>query len=343
MHWILRRSGWRGIPAVVFGSGERARLAIDRMLQSRRVGYAPAAILDDEAPPDMLEYSGVPVIRDSSLGPRIARRHRIRMAVVAVDGSDPEKLRRLLSSSVSAFRYRVIIPDFFGSANIWMSVRDFDGLLGLASSQKLNMPWNLAIKRLMDVALVLVGGLVLLPALLVVALIVKLSSRGPVLYGHRRLGKDGRPFVAWKFRSMAVDAQERLEALLESSPEIRREWEESRKLKNDPRVTKFGKFMRRASIDEFPQFINILKGEMSLVGPRPITGEEVGKYGGDFDWIFQVRPGLTGLWQVSGRSEKDYATRVSYDAYYLQSWSAWLDIWVIYRTFGVVVRGKGAY
>jgi lipopolysaccharide/colanic/teichoic acid biosynthesis glycosyltransferase len=142
---------------------------------------------------------------------------------------------------------------------------------------------------------------------------------------------------------MVIDAPERLEKLLESNPEIKKEWDKSHKLANDPRTTKIGRFLRRTSIDEFPQFINILKGEMSLVGPRPIVDEEVAKYGEDFNRVFSVKPGLTGLWQVSGRSETDYNARVAYDTYYLQSRSIWLDLWVLFMTFGAVVRGRGAY
>jgi Undecaprenyl-phosphate galactose phosphotransferase WbaP len=224
-----------------------------------------------------------------------------------------------------------------------MAVRDFDGVLGFVTSHRLKMPWNLSIKRFVDLAIVITGGIIILPFLLFIALLVKVSSRGKVLYGHTRLGKNGNPFTAYKFRSMVADANERLQKLLESDPQAKKEWEENQKIKNDPRVTGLGKFLRRTSIDEFPQLINILKGEMSLVGPRPITETEVIKYGEDFSRIFSVKPGLTGLWQVSGRSEMDYAARVSYDTYYLQSWSVWLDIWIIFRTFGAVVRGKGAY
>jgi len=347
-HLFLRKIGIRGIPAVVYGNGSTARLFIDRMQGSTKIGYMPVLILGDEKPgatESAKEYKGVPIINDISIGPEIVKRHKIKMAIVTMDYHDTDKreLKRLLDNSVSAFRYHVIIPDFFDSTNIWMSVRDFDGLLGFVTSIKLGMLWNLGIKRLIDIFVVIIGGFLILPALLLVAFLVKLTSPGPVLYGHERLGRGGKPFYAWKFRSMASDANERLEKLLESNPDIKKEWEENRKLKNDPRITKLGKFLRRTSIDEFPQLINILKGEMSLVGPRPITEGEVEKYGENFDWIFSVRPGLTGLWQVSGRSEKDYAARVSYDTYYLRSWSVWLDIWVIYKTFGAVVHGKGAY
>jgi Undecaprenyl-phosphate galactose phosphotransferase WbaP len=224
-----------------------------------------------------------------------------------------------------------------------MSVRDFEGILGLATSQKLKMFWNLGIKRLIDLSIVIFGGIVILPWLLFFALLVKLSSPGPVLYGHTRLGQNGKPFRAYKFRSMVVDAREQLEIMLESNPQIREEWERNHKLKNDPRVTRIGRFLRRTSFDEFPQLINILRGEMSLVGPRPVVDEEVEKYGEDYNRIFSVKPGLTGLWQVSGRSDTDYSERVAFDTYYLQSWSVWLDLWILYKTVGVVIRGKGAY
>jgi lipopolysaccharide/colanic/teichoic acid biosynthesis glycosyltransferase len=142
---------------------------------------------------------------------------------------------------------------------------------------------------------------------------------------------------------MVTNSGEILQKLLDSDPEIRKEWDDNHKLKNDPRVTGIGKILRRTSFDEFPQLINILKGEMSLVGPRPIVDEEVEKYGEDYTRIFSVKPGLTGLWQVSGRSDTDYAERVAFDTYYLQSWSVWLDVWVLFKTSGVVIKGKGAY
>jgi Undecaprenyl-phosphate galactose phosphotransferase WbaP len=249
----------------------------------------------------------------------------------------------MFHNSVSAFRYHVLIPGFPGASNIWMSVRDFDGLLGFVTSHKLKMPWNLAVKRLLDVLLSLALGFALAPFLLTIALLVKITSPGPALYGHTRLGRNGKPFRAYKFRSMTIDADRRLRELLENDPQARSEWEASRKLKNDPRVTKLGRFLRRTSLDEFPQLANVLKGDMSLVGPRPIVDEEVPKYGEDFNRIFSVRPGLSGLWQVSGRSDTDYRERVAFDTYYLQSWSVWLDLWVLYKTIGVVLKGKGAY
>jgi Undecaprenyl-phosphate galactose phosphotransferase WbaP len=341
---ILNKSRLGSIPAVVFGSGTAGRLVVDRLLESRQAGYIPVLILDNTPEPGIDDwYRGIPIIHNTSIGPEIVSRFKIRMAFVAMPNLSGEDITQLLNYSVSAFRYSVLIPNIYNLTNIWMSVRDFDGVLGFVTSHKLRMFWNLAIKRLMDLFFVIIGGLIILPFLLLIALLVKLSSPGPVLYGHERLGMNRRHFKAYKFRSMVNNSQEVLQKLLDHSPELREEWEASHKLKNDPRITNVGKFLRRTSFDEFPQLINILKGEMSLVGPRPVVDGEMAKYGRNFDYIFSVKPGLTGLWQVSGRSDTDYAERVALDTYYLQSWSVWLDLWVLLKTIGVVLRGKGAY
>jgi Undecaprenyl-phosphate galactose phosphotransferase WbaP len=339
---IMSKTGLGGIPAVVFGAGEMGRLTVDRLLGGKRTGYVPVLILED-CPESGETYRDIPIIHDTSLGPEIVKRFNIKMAIVTSAHLDTKNWNTMFHNSVSAFRYHVLIPGFPGASNIWMSVRDFDGLLGFVTSHKLKMPWNLAVKRLLDVLLSLALGFALAPFLLTIALLVKITSPGPALYGHTRLGRNGKPFRAYKFRSMTIDADRRLRELLENDPQARSEWEASRKLKNDPRVTKLGRFLRRTSLDEFPQLANVLKGDMSLVGPRPIVDEEVPKYGEDFNRIFSVRPGLSGLWQVSGRSDTDYRERVAFDTYYLQSWSVWLDLWVLYKTIGVVLKGKGAY
>ncbi|MDR0636823.1 MAG: undecaprenyl-phosphate galactose phosphotransferase WbaP [Treponema sp.] len=341
MHYVLRKRRWGGIPAVIYGSGALGKLVIDRLLDSVKIGYVPVLILSEQS--EVNTYREVPVLHDISLGPELVRRYNIKMAIVAMQDIGEQELTRLLNYSVSAFRYNVLIPDFFRATNIWMTVRDFDGLLGFVTSHRLKMDWNLAMKRFMDISITIIGGLVILPILLILALLVKVSSPGPVLYGHKRLGCNGKPFKAYKFRSMVIDAEARLQKLLAENPAMREEWEASHKIKNDPRVTNIGRFLRRTSLDEFPQLINVLKGEMSLVGPRPIVEDEVPKYGEDFKRIFSVKPGLSGLWQVSGRSDTDYNERVLFDTYYLQSWSVWLDMWILYQTIVAVIRGRGAY
>jgi lipopolysaccharide/colanic/teichoic acid biosynthesis glycosyltransferase len=269
-HWLLYKTRLGGIPAVIYGSDNTGKLVVDCLLGSIRAGYVPVLILDDD-PKGIDEYRGIPVIHDTSIGPEIVNRYRIRMAIMTMSQLDNKNLKHIMNSSVSAFRYSAFIPDFSSAANIWMSIRDFGGVLGWATSNKLKMAWNLKIKRLLDIVIVSIGGVLLLPFFLFIALLIKMNSPGPVLYKHRRLGINGKHFYAYKFRSMVVDAHDRLQKILESDAEVKKEWDKSRKLAKDPRITGIGRFLRRTSIDEFLQFINILKGEMSLVGPRPIV------------------------------------------------------------------------
>ena len=165
---------------------------------------------------------------------------------------------------------------------------------------------------------------------------------GSCIY-YKRVGRNGKVIKWWKFRSMVVNAQEMLEKLLAENEEMRIQWEKDRKLEHDPRITKFRKILRKTSMDELPQLINILLGEMSLVGPRPVTEPELEKYGDYKDYVLSVKPGLSGMWQISGRSDTGYEERISYDTYYIQNWSIWLDIWILIKTVYVVIKGRGAY
>lgn len=197
-------------------------------------------------------------------------------------------------------------------------------------------------KRLVDTMLAMVIGFVALPFFVVVPILIKLTSRGPVIYKAKRLGKNGRTIYVWKFRSMYVDADKRLQALLDSDPALKAEFEEAFKLKNDPRVTPLGKFLRKTSIDELPQLWNVIRGEMALVGPRPIVEKEVPYYGADYEIFSLAKPGITGLWQCSGRSNTDYAQRVALDKFYVLNWSPWMDLWIVLRTVVAVLGMKGS-
>jgi Undecaprenyl-phosphate galactose phosphotransferase WbaP len=339
---IICRMDWWGIPAVVFGCGRTGRKIVDRLLDHPKLGYIPVAILDDDdSLPD--EYRGVPILRGTSRGPELVDRYGLRTAIIAMPGVERQKVARVVDKCAYPYRHLMLVPDFFGMTSIWMSVRDFGGVLGLASTQRLNLPSNLAAKRFQDLFITVVGGLICLPFIGLIALAVKLDSPGPVLYGHTRLGKNGVPFKAWKFRSMVVDADAKLEAYLAADPERRREWERDFKLKDDPRVTRIGRLLRKTSLDEVPQLINVLKGEMSLVGPRPIVAAEREKYGESYELFSRMTPGMTGLWQVSGRSDTGYEERIALDCFYSQSWSIWLDLYILYKTAGVIFYGKGAY
>ena len=212
--------------------------------------------------------------------------------------------------------------------------------------KRANLPRTLAsarrVKRVVDImgataAIVLFG-----PLMLVVTVLLALQG-GPVIFAHERIGRDGKPFRCLKFRTMAPNAEKMLAALLESDPVARREWESDHKLRRDPRTTRLGSLLRETSLDELPQFFNVLSGDMSLVGPRPITASEVGKYGDKFAFYINCRPGITGVWQVSGRNNLSYDARVDLDAHYARSQSLSLDIRIMLKTFGVVLSKIGAH
>jgi len=201
---------------------------------------------------------------------------------------------------------------------------------------------GLRIKRLLDVVLSFAGIVVLSPVFLIVGLLVGLTSRGPIFFGHRRMGTGGSTIHVLKFRTMVVNAEQVLEHMLQENPELRAEWETSFKLKKDPRVTRLGSFLRKTSLDELPQLFNVLVGDLSLVGPRPIVSDEMAKYGDAAKFILRVPPGVTGLWQVSGRSDVDYAERVDLDIQYINNWSLTLDFTILFRTIPAVLSRKGS-
>jgi Undecaprenyl-phosphate galactose phosphotransferase WbaP len=197
-------------------------------------------------------------------------------------------------------------------------------------------------KRLFDTLVAALLLVLLSPLMLVIALLLKLEG-GSVLFAHQRIGKNGRKFDCYKFRSMVPNAEQQLQNLLQHNAQLKAQWDKEHKLKDDPRISRIGDFLRRTSLDELPQLFNVLKSEMSLVGPRPIVQDELQKYGLEKSYYLMVRPGMTGLWQVSGRNDVDYETRVYLDAWYVKNWSLWYDLAILVKTIKVVFGRNGAY
>ena len=197
--------------------------------------------------------------------------------------------------------------------------------------------------RLLDLLLIFLALPILAPLIICIALAIKLDSKGGVFYRQSRIGKGRRAFKVIKFRTMVEKADEILSKFLEENPELLEEWMLNHKLKEDPRITRVGRILRKISLDELPQLINVVKGEMSLVGPRPIVSEEIERYRDRFQYYTQVRPGITGLWQVSGRNDIDYDQRVRFDEYYVRNRSIWMNLYILIRTALVVIRRQGAY
>lgn len=198
-------------------------------------------------------------------------------------------------------------------------------------------------KRAIDVSVSALAMFFAAPLLLLIALAIRLHDGGPVFFGHRRLGMGGAEFICWKFRTMAVNSDQLLADYLASDESARREWEACRKLKNDPRVTPVGRLLRATSLDEIPQLWNVLRGTMSLVGPRPIVTEEISRYGSDYAHYVSLRPGITGLWQVSGRSDTTYRERISLDRDYVMRWSLTRDLNILVLTIPAVFLQRGSY
>ena len=333
---IFKKFGWWGVPAGIYCSGYSANEILMRLRRNKSLGYKPALIINDAPSYKRTSYLSVPVFAPSQEVENIIRSHNIKVAIICDYKSDIKPI-------MTAYRYTIRVNKNQMTFTSTQHLKDIGGIIAFASTHNLTFTFNLAVKRFIDIMAVVVCLPILIPVFLILGILTKLTSKGPVFYGHPRVGKNGKEIKAWKFRSMCVNSQEMLEEILANDPKRRAEWEKDRKFTDDPRVTKFGKFLRRSSLDELPQLINILTGEMSLVGPRPVTEGELVKYGDMKDYVLSVKPGLTGMWQISGRSDTGYEDRITFDTYYIQNWSIWLDIWILIKTIWVVLNGKGAY
>ncbi len=326
---------WYGVPAVIYVSGTSGNAIVERLLKRPDFGYKPALIINSHKNSKTSNFN-LPEFDPTEETFKMIKSYGIKVAILCNYDLDTTLIN-------SYYRYTIQIPKYQDTNTISLNIRDFGGILGFSSTHNLTKMFSIFLKRFIDLMLILVSSPMTVPLVGIVALIVKITSPGPVFYGHKRIGKDGREFKCWKFRSMVVDADKMLKKILTENPDMRKEWERDRKFTNDPRVTKIGKFLRKTSIDEIPQFFNVLTGEMSFIGPRPVTQPELAKYGSRADFILSVQPGLSGMWQISGRSDTGYEERITLDSYYIQNWSIWLDIWIIVKTIYTVLRGKGAY
>jgi Undecaprenyl-phosphate galactose phosphotransferase WbaP len=340
---VITNFGISGSAAVMLGAGATARIFIDGLKNQMPPSLLVKAIFDDDIVKIGTEIKGVRVLGPIDQATDWARSRGINTVVIAMPGISRQRLVPIIEEQSKAFQWVIIVPDLFGISVANVDTIEVQSVLALKLRKNLLVRSNRVLKRLIDMILVIVGSVLVLPLAGVIMLAILIESGRPVLFKHERIGKGGMPFSAWKFRSMIHASAQVIEEYLALHPEIRDEWDDKQKLQSDPRLTKIGRILRRLSLDELPQFWNIVKGEMSLVGPRPIIKEEIQKYGDNFDLYTQVRPGLTGLWQVSGRSDLPYKDRVWLDAHYVRNWSIWLDLIILIRSVWVVIAGIGAY
>lgn len=331
---VLRRLDAWDIPVLLVGTGNRIAVAADMLAHDRALACRVV---------NTVELGAVPTIWRGSWA-RTCQSLGAEMVVVAAAEEELAAQQRLIARlSLEGIPF-MRVQTLGGFPAIAMEAHYLigqDALLLLGKSP-LSRPFGQLLKRTVDMVGAVVALLLLAPLMLVIAALLLLDG-GPVFYRHRRVGWEGRPFDCLKFRTMVRDADIVLRDCLAADPARRAEWEQSRKLRDDPRITPLGRVVRRWSLDELPQLFNVLRGQMSLVGPRPMTGAELERHGPDHPFYYHVRPGLTGLWQVSGRSDLDIAKRDALDMWYVTNWSLWLDVVLLLRTVPAVLGRSGAY
>ncbi len=346
---LLKAQIWQ-LPTVIIGAGMNAQDAYRAMTSERQLGFEVQAFVSiDHQAPDELVFGqqSLPVVR-------LAREELLQWltdhgrphVVIAVDEEELRQLQNQVEQLSLRYKDIHIIPPIAGLPLFGVVPHHFFSheVLLLRVRNNLMVKPLILLKRAFDLFGASVGLLLLSPLLAYVVLrIKKEGGPGAVFFGHVRVGMNGVPFKCWKFRTMVHNSQEVLEKLLASDPAAKAEWDLDFKLRNDPRITKIGAFLRKTSLDEIPQLWNVIKGEMSLVGPRPIIDAELERYGDKVDFYLEARPGLTGLWQVSGRNDTSYAERVALDAWYVKNWNLWYDIAIVCKTIRTVVSGRGAY
>jgi lipopolysaccharide/colanic/teichoic acid biosynthesis glycosyltransferase len=376
------RRPWWGQPVVVFGAGKMGRSVVSALQSRPELGLRPVAILSEDEtklgtlrmawsgedidvlpvngrPSDVgalamlgpgarsaieqfSEVDGVPVMGGFELAPVLAQRLGIRSAVIAAPLANAATVHGVIERYANAYTNLLVVPDLFDLAHFGAPTRYMGGILGIEVQRQLLLRWPRFTKRSLDLTLTGLGLLIVSPLFALIALLIKLDSRGPVFYTQKRLGQDGVRFNAYKFRTMHGDGEQRLQQVLASDPALRAEYDQFHKLSRDPRVTRVGKLLRRYSLDELPQLLNVLFGDMSLVGPRPYLERELAAMEGRELIVLCVKPGITGYWQVTERNATTFDHRVRLDVEYVRSWSPWLDLYVIARTVPVVLGGTGS-
>lgn len=342
--------GFYSAPMLIIGAGEAGIATAKGILAQPYLGYKLIGFLDD----DLTKFKQLITIESSSFSIKgtidnleeVVKEQNVRSVAIAIPSLTTDKLTEITNRAHHLVRSIMIIPNIKGVSltNTELHYLFDQQLFMLKLSNNLDFSSNALIKRIFDISISILMLPVLIPLIAIIGTIIKLESSGPIFFTHSRVGKNGYLIPILKFRSMFRDSKERLEKILAESPEIKSEWEANFKLKNDPRITKIGAFLRKTSLDELPQIFNVLVGQMSLVGPRPVVQEEIDKYYGDnADYYHMVLPGITGLWQVNGRSATSYEYRVGIDTWYVLNWSLWLDIVILFKTVKVVLARDGAY
>jgi Undecaprenyl-phosphate galactose phosphotransferase WbaP len=339
---LLLTLGLWGKPVLILGAGDTGRRIVRSLQRSPLDGLQPAALFDDELALIGQSVEGIRVFGKLDQAASFARQNDIDHAIVAIPSLSSETTRLLIDSQGSAFRHMQFIPDLAGLPAEEVYASNLDGMLALEVRNGLYARRNRFFKRSIDVVGAMAAFLIAFPVLVFIYLLVRFDSRGPAFYKSERLGESGKRFHCLKFRTMYMDADKLLSDIMATDHDIRDEYMRFHKIECDPRVTRVGRALRRYSLDELPQLLNVLKGEMSLVGPRPYMVRELGDMGRYSETILRAKPGITGYWQVTGRSNVTFQDRLEMESHYVRNWSIWWDIICLVNSFGAVVRRDGA-
>ena len=326
-HKVLNTLGILYIPVLLVGAGKTAEL-VKKSLDRMPISYYKIIGFVDDNPKSESLATTLPCLGRFLDVERVIQETGVQNVLVCAPGLDSKQLVKLINQLQLLVRKVSFVPDIFGIPASNISARGLmeEQAIVVRVQNNLAKKSNRIMKRIFDIVATVCGGILILPILAIVAVLIYLDSPGPIVFGHKRVGQGGKEFSCYKFRSMVPNAQEALEVL-----------------KDDPRVTRIGKFLRKTSLDELPQLWNVFVGDMSLVGPRPIVRDEIVKYGDYINDFYLVPPGITGVWQVSGRSDTTYEERVLMDSWYVHNWSVWIDIVYLLKTVLAVVKSKGAY
>lgn len=329
-------------PILLIGEPDEQTLKI---FKADRYGYNIIGVISDKENNLFNGLTPLPVLGNIEKTLEVVKAADIRNVAIQARNLSKEVVIDLIYKLQPVVDHITIVPELYGVpiGSLTVDVLFEEKVAFFTLSNNLSKLHNRIFKTVFDLLFGLLAFIIVLPVMLVIGLLIYIDSPGPIIFSHRRVGLNGEQFPCFKFRTMAVNAEQMLNDYLANNSAAKAEWEKDRKLKDDPRVTKIGQFLRRTSLDELPQIINVIRGEMSLIGPRPIVEDELplyGKYANDY---LSVLPGISGLWQVSGRNDVEYSERVKMDSWYVRNWSIWLDIMIALKTVKVILSGKGAY
>lgn len=340
---------WYGVPVLIIGIHGMATRIVDTLRNHKQIGLKPLAIIEPDAEGAEYGYhNGVPIIGGLELIERVSYRYAVNHGIVAMPYTSGSRISGILDDHCRHLAHVTLVGEHVHPSVIWISNSASDILMTNEIEQRLRHPALILKKRLFDLAFGIPIFILSLPIMILIGIAVALSMGRPILYRQKRVGVNGKWFTVVKFRTMVQDAEQSLQAILESNPASLHEWNMYRKLKSDPRIVGIGKFLRKYSLDELPQLWNVLRGDMSLIGFRPFLKEELESIAKlhtrvPTSFFESVKPGMSGLWQVTVRSDAAFEERLHIDLYYMRNWSLFLDLYLLFRTISVVVTGRGGY